>query len=297
MALTEYYLTLSVLEEAINNYFSSDPSTPGELSTKSSKGPSRKNIIKPDVTAAGEVSLSAGPFAFLTNPANAGAVDSSGWFARNGGTSMASPVVAGIAALYLEKCPFATYDDFLNDLHATSYTDNFTGNTPNNAYGYGKANALDLILNMVTATTPTISITGSMQISSSTAQQYQWFLNGEPIEGQTGQNLIIYETTGTYHVQIVGEGGCYAVSDSLEVTLGIEENTSSFEVYPNPSSQSISVKSNNAIQGISIVDKTGKTVLSLNSGNAFDISPLMAGSYILLIKTPSEIVRTKLIKL
>ncbi len=288
---------LTYVDLNLNNYFSSDPSTPGELSTKSSKGPSRKNIIKPDVTAAGEVSLSAGPFAFLTNPANAGAVDSSGWFARNGGTSMASPVVAGIAALYLEKCPFATYSDFLNDLHATSYTDNFTGSTPNNAYGYGKANALDLILNMVTATTPTISITGSMQISSSTAQQYQWFLNGEPIEGQTGQNLIIYETTGTYHVQIVGEGGCYAVSDSLEVTLGIEENTSSFEVYPNPSTQSITIKSNNAIHGISVVDKTGKTVLSLNSGNAFDISPLKAGSYLLLIKTPSEIIRTKLIKL
>lgn len=286
----------SHIDRNMNTYVSGGVS-PGELSLNSSKGPNRHNIIKPDVTAAGDISLSAAPFSFLNNPGNYSAVDSSGWFARNGGTSMASPVVAGIAALYLEKCPFATYSDFLNDLHNTAYSDNFTGTTPNNAYGYGKAHALDLILNMVTATPPTISITGSMQVSSSTAQQYQWYLNGEPIENQNGQDLIIYETTGTYQVQIVGEGGCYAISDPMVVTLGLEENTSEFGIYPNPATNNVTVTSNELIENISIIDKSGKTVRFLNNGITFDISQLESGSYIILVKTTSEIIRSKLIKL
>ncbi|MFZ9027580.1 MAG: S8 family peptidase [Crocinitomicaceae bacterium] len=286
----------SHIDRNMNTYVSGGVS-PGELSLNSSKGPNRHNIIKPDVTAAGDISLTAAPFSFLNNPGNYSAVDSSGWFARNGGTSMASPVVAGIAALYLEKCPFATYSDFLNDLHATAYSDNFTGTTPNNAYGYGKAHALDLILNMVTPTQPTISISGSMQISSSTAQQYQWYLNGEPIENQTGQDLIIYETTGTYQVQVVAEGGCYSTSDPMVVTLGLNEEMTQFDLYPNPTSHSITVKSNEPIEEIRILDKSGKTVLSFNSGASFDISQLKAGSYIILVKTSSEIIRSKLIKL
>jgi subtilisin family serine protease len=286
----------SHIDRNLNTYISGGVS-PGELSLNSSKGPNRNNLIKPDITAAGDISLTAAPFSFLNNPGNFTAVDSSGWFARNGGTSMASPVVAGIAALYLEKCPFATYSDFLNDLQTTAYSDNFTGTTPNNAYGYGKAHALDLILNMVTPTIPTISISGSMQISSSTAQQYQWFLNGEPIENQVNQDLIIYETTGTYQVQVVGEGGCYAVSDSIVVTLGLEENLDELDIFPNPSASTITVKSSQEIEHIIIIDKSGKILLTFNSGSTHDISKLASGSYIIIVKTSSEIIRSKLIKL
>jgi len=118
----------------------------GQLSINSSKGPSRHGVVKPDVAASGDVSLSAGPLSYMANPANFSAVSSDMLHMRNGGTSMASPVVAGIAALYLEKCYMGTYQSFLDDLHATSYTDTYTGAVPNFAYGYGKPHALNLLL-------------------------------------------------------------------------------------------------------------------------------------------------------
>ena len=45
--------------------------------------------------------MSAYPLSLLSNPALNASIDSNGWHGRNGGTSLASPVIAGIAALYL----------------------------------------------------------------------------------------------------------------------------------------------------------------------------------------------------
>jgi hypothetical protein len=82
----------------------------------------------------------------LANPAYNGLIELGGMHAANGGTSMASPVIAGIAALYLEKCNSSTYADFKKDLTRNATSDAFTGTTPNYAYGYGKANALNTLL-------------------------------------------------------------------------------------------------------------------------------------------------------
>jgi subtilisin family serine protease len=118
----------------------------GALSVNSSKGPSRHNVVKPDVCASGDMTLTAGPMWFLANPANNGSIDIGGWHVRNGGTSMASPIVAGIAALYLEKCSKADNITFKNDLIATSFGDGNTGSLPNFGYGHGNPHALNLLL-------------------------------------------------------------------------------------------------------------------------------------------------------
>jgi subtilisin family serine protease len=118
----------------------------GTLEPSSSKGPNRVGITKPDVVASGGISLTAGPMWFLSNPANNPSIDQGGFHVRNGGTSMASPVVAGIAALYLQKCSKATFQDFKNDLLNTSSTSSSTGITPNFAYGNGIVNGHETIL-------------------------------------------------------------------------------------------------------------------------------------------------------
>lgn len=286
----------SHIDRNLNTYISGGVS-PGALSLNSSKGPNRHDVIKPDITAAGDISLCAAPFSFLNNPGNYSAVDSSGWFARNGGTSMASPVIAGIAALYLERCPHASYSDFMQDLKTTAYQDNYTGITPNNAYGYGKAHALDLLLGMTFPSPPTITITGSMQISSSPGQMYQWYLDGEPIENQTGQDLIVYETTGSYQVEIVGDSGCSAISDPAVITLGLDNLEKGIEVYPNPSQSFISIKSSEQVEAIHLYDNKGVRVLTFNADGPHNINNLPSGSYILEIITDGEIHRSKLIKL
>ncbi len=126
----------------------SDPvlQTPGKLARRSSKGPSRHNVIKPDIAAAGEISFGAAPGFMTVNPAYYDRLDSGLYHLRNGGTSMSSPLVAGIAALYLEKCNNGTYADFKADMIASAYADQYTGTLPNFGFGYGKIHALNLLL-------------------------------------------------------------------------------------------------------------------------------------------------------
>lgn len=127
-------------------YYHADNTTAGDVAKSSSRGPSRAGVIKPDIAAAGEMSLSSAPLFVVTDPAYAPSLDAGSYHMRNNGTSMASPVVAGIAALYLERCPNSSIDEFKADLFGTAYSDNFTGSTPNNRVGYGKINAFDLVV-------------------------------------------------------------------------------------------------------------------------------------------------------
>ena len=124
----------------------SDNQPVGKLSPNSSKGPNRHLVVKPDICAPGDLSLTAAPLWMLNSSAWNGTVDVTGWHARNGGTSMASPVIAGIAALYLEKCPKATYATFKSDLINSAAPDVWTGIVPNYGYGYGKPNAHNLLM-------------------------------------------------------------------------------------------------------------------------------------------------------
>ncbi len=76
-----------------------------EIAEASSSGPTRDGRIKPDIAATGDVTLSSGPLDFLqtliTNEPYK--VAPGGFHFRGGGTSIASPVVAGAVALYFEK--------------------------------------------------------------------------------------------------------------------------------------------------------------------------------------------------
>jgi subtilisin family serine protease len=146
------------------NIFTS-PYNVGELGLTSSKGPNRKGVVKPDVVACGNYTFAAAPLSYLSNSANNAKIDQYGMHASNGGTSMASPVIAGIAALYLEKCSKATYQDFINDLHATAKSNKYTGTLPNYTYGYGVADALQTLLR----TNNTFSLTGNTTITCSSS--------------------------------------------------------------------------------------------------------------------------------
>lgn len=190
----------------------------GQLSPNSSKGPSRKNVVKPDVSACGDVSLSAGPTWILSTPSFYNSVDIDGWHVRNGGTSMASPVIAGIAALYLEKCSKGTYQTFKNDLLQTSTSDAFTGLTPNYAYGYGKADALALLL----LSNGTASISGPSVFCLEDDYVPVSNLSLTSILWNTGDtNLVTNLTTSTDLTFVARDTlGCVVLSDTLTATIG-----------------------------------------------------------------------------
>ena len=201
-----------------NQYYpASDMTHPGKLSPNSSKGPNRHDIIKPDVSATGDVTLGSGPMAFLLNPANNAAIDSGGWHVRNGGTSMASPTVAGIAALYLEKCGRSTWADFKEALISTSFTDFYTGTVPNNAYGHGKPHALNLLLQAnFTATltgTPSFCPNGATDIQVNCPSGISELLWSDG----TTVNPNSVSSTGPIYATVYNSNGCKATTPSMSI--------------------------------------------------------------------------------
>jgi hypothetical protein len=203
------------------NYYQPAPSYTaevGELSPNSSKGPTRHGVIKPDISACGDVSLSAGPMWVFSFPGANSVIDIDNWHVRNGGTSMASPVVAGIAALYLEKCNLGTYASFKSDLLSTAMTDGFTGAVPNNAYGYGKAHALNTLL----ASNFPATVSGPAQFCGSDTA---YAITPGPLADilwNTGSENIYAPMMGggSYFFAAYNSEGCISLSDTLTVVAG-----------------------------------------------------------------------------
>lgn len=135
----------------VNNLPVSDATvTAGEIMWNSSVGPTRDGRIKPEITAPGANDISCGVISEL--PAIiAGAPDAvgiGGFHVAGGGTSAASPVVAGSAALWLQAYPGSNWQDARNAVIWCAMRDGFTGNNlPDNTWGYGKVDAFSMITN------------------------------------------------------------------------------------------------------------------------------------------------------
>lgn len=187
------------------------------LSPTSSKGPTRLDLIKPDISATGDFSFAPTTLSF-GDPAK---IIQGGWHSRAGGTSAASAVIAGIAALYLERCNNATYNDFLTDLKNNAFTDAYTGIVPNNAFGYGKANALATILSKNYVSNiegNSIFCSGTDQLTVSSASDIDsvvWLFNGT----YTNQNPLTVSQEGTYVSFSYNDKSCID-TDTITITQG-----------------------------------------------------------------------------
>lgn len=341
-----------------NQYYpSGDMTTPGKKAPSSSRGPARTGLLKPDIMASGDVTLGSGPLWILNNSSYNASVDSGGWHVRNGGTSMASPVVAGIAALYLEKCSNSSWGDFKNDLLNSATEDSFTGVVPNYDYGAGKVNAFDLLLKttgnlqilgdtvicqmpvelntnvpllnydwsngantsgilvgqadtvfvsghnvqqcqiysdtlIVTEGSPlpnpSISQIGNSLVSTS-APNYQWFLNDNPLPGDTNQ-VIYPDSVGYYSVAITDGDGCRSFSNAFDWTLSmIQHNKDFIKIYPNPTSDIVTIEGlEEDIEKVTVVSPVGKLIYSavpISKKIQIDLSAVAKGTYIIRVQS------------
>ncbi|GIV28409.1 MAG: hypothetical protein KatS3mg027_2223 [Bacteroidia bacterium] len=128
-----------------NNVLQTTSETAGQLAYHSSAGPTRTGLLKPDITASGNSIFSCVAMGMQSNLiANyPNYLAPGGYHVLGGGTSAASPVVAGLGLLYLQAFPNATNQQFKNAVTSCAYSDIFTGTTlPNNKWGYGKLDGL-----------------------------------------------------------------------------------------------------------------------------------------------------------
>ena len=332
--------------------------TEGELAFCSSHGPARTGLQKPDLAAPGDITFSAIPLVFiptyLANPQAILRLSADTMHIRSGGTSIASPAVAGAVALYFSKCPYHTQAQAMEALTGAAFPDAFSGTVPNFLFGHGKLDAFtplvgtnfdvnvssnDMILcpgdsseavgptgfedylwsdgsTSVNAwslgepmtltvlndegclgtsdtlfytvfpdpTAPVITDAGGT-LSSTSADDYQWFLNGEAIPGATDQSLAATEN-GAYTVVISNAGGCSAESDIYTLlNVGINgEETSAFRIWPIPAHGTMFVTVDGRMAlSFEILDAAGRTVkrgaLRGNGTSIIDIDGLAPGTY------------------
>ncbi|MBV6405393.1 MAG: S8 family peptidase [Flavobacteriales bacterium] len=208
LAYTDYTNTLQTF-----------PGTEGEISPSSSNGPTRDGRMKPDLASTGDITMSAAPLSWIqfliaNQPYK---VDVGGYHIRGGGTSIASPVVAGTVALLFERCPNATWADVKDALIASARSDGFTGATPNTMYGHGKLDAFAALLaagpDMTFAVDTTICAGDSVAVNApADLVDYTW---------STGlQNAPFHQSTaGSISIEGYNSAGCFGRSDTLHFTM------------------------------------------------------------------------------
>jgi len=351
--------------------------TPFTISVNSSAGPTRDQRWKPDIAAPGDITMTAGAVANLAwaianEPYK---VDECGWHARNGGTSVASPAVAGAVALYLQKCPNASWAQIRQAFLGTTFGDPLTGTLPNGRFGYGRVHAFDAL---VTSNLPDVTITASdaemcaneavevsapagydaylwsngstsnptsytgagpltvvastatgcaqsngliftvlpapstpvitpdgAELTSSSGPAYQWYFNGDLIDGAIGQ-VYIATQSGSYTVGITDVNGCAAESEpEVVVITGIaDQAVLGFSVWPSPANELITVRIPATGSGdvrITVIDTHGRVVLDKGERSSGVITvPLdgvAAGSYALRVRQGDVQWETRFVKL
>lgn len=198
--------------------------TVGEISSSSSLGPSRTGLVKPDVAATGNIIVCPGRIATLNQfiATDPNKVVEGGMHTVGGGTSMASPVVAGIAALYFQLCPNADYNDVKKAVIETAFVDDFTGAVPNPSFGYGKISASGVVsrgvirANISTSHAAVLCEGDTVFLSSQKDHhEYLW---------STDDTVKTISVTypGEYQLMVYNDQKCKASSDIY--TIGFAEN-------------------------------------------------------------------------
>ncbi len=118
----------------------------GEITYFSSWGPRIDGVLKPDITAPGQRTISCRDSANyeLGGSADHQIISNNGEeglpadYIEMMGTSMSSPAAAGTAALILQTRPDCSPSELREMIFLGARTDEFTGDVPNNTWGWGK---------------------------------------------------------------------------------------------------------------------------------------------------------------
>ena len=207
---------------AVNNVIQVMPGTPGRISAKSSLGPTRLGVIKPDISAPGDYMMAAGRLAtiqqsIVSDPTK---ISADSMHMRNGGTSMASPVVAGIVSLYLQHCPNASYLEINQAIINQANADNFTGVVPNFTYGFGKIDGFQTLVNAIQK--PQISpITLQNLCQGDSVLLFPIPTNYSTYNWSNGDTTAFSfaQQNGDYYAQVKNNQGCISNTDTISLTF------------------------------------------------------------------------------
>jgi hypothetical protein len=210
-----------------------------------------------------------------------------GFHQRNGGSSMASPVVAGIAALFFEQCPLATWADFKEAVIAEAAADPEMPFLPDERWGWGKVNGFGTVTSLTISTSLTLS---EDSLFASGGVAYQWYLDGEPLDGFI-DDALAFQGNGTYQVEVFNALGCSSFSQEVVTTLD-ELALVNLHIRPNPSDGIFWIDNIPSRAEFFLYDATGRLLDQLRSNqlqsSPLDLQDYLAGIYLLRVRTDKQ---------
>ncbi len=147
---------------------------------------------------------------------------------------------------------------------------------------------------------PTITQNVSV-LTSSAATTYQWYLNGVQILGATNQNYTP-SVSGIYLVRVTDVNGCvfsYSANYNYTFTTSVMSNftnENSFNVFPNPTTGMVTIEpgfTENQDYFVTVLDATGKNILTAKNSKTLDLSMLENGIYFISIVSDEQKTITK----
>lgn len=193
--------------------------TPGEIANNSSRGPTRQGRNKPDIAATGNVLMTAGKLSFIdyliqNEPYK---VHPDSMHMRNGGTSVAAPVLSAIGGLYFQRCPGADHQEVMKAIRTTARTDSFTGSVPNARWGHGKVDGRAALAQSLYAPQLDYSDTSSCgsPIPLSTQDSYSAYSWSD---GSSGSPLSV-DSSGSYYAEVFDSSACPARTDTVDLEI------------------------------------------------------------------------------
>lgn len=253
--------------------------------------------------------LGGGTYMFHAEDANGCDIDTS--FVLNGGGGVGSvplqisedTLCSGDTAYICAPAGYANYQ-WNNGATTQCIGTRFAGNYYVTVTDAGNCTASSPGQAVAVRPLPPVSVTvNGDTMTSYDAVTYQWYLNGNPIDGATG-NQYIAGQSGSYTVKITDLNGCRATSNAIPVVItGIDvvvlEN---MKVYPNPSAlQGWFVEVDASLVGSTaeVYDYRGRLMYSSRLSEAKSEINFNAaqGVYVLKIVSGTKAVSQKIIKL
>jgi hypothetical protein len=163
--------------------------------------------------------------------------------------------------------------------------------------GFGCVASSDIVtVTEVPLPVPTISKSNDTLVSNQAWPQYQWNLNGSPLQNGNA-SFLIPQLAGTYTLTVLDSNGCEGTSDSIFCNpVALEDalmELRGLEVFPNPTSGIINLRTLKPIDWnvtVTMTDMYGKVVKQyvmahLVRETSFDLRDISVGMYVMEILT------------
>ena len=153
---------------------------------------------------------------------------------------------------------------------------------------------------------PVVTALGNV-LTSSAATGNQWFYEGNPIAGATGQTYTVTHNTGYYSCEVTLQGCSSPVSNKVWVVMtGVQDlQTSGVNIYPVPNDGKFTVSIATPSAGLFtisvfnnlgiLVSETRDIQVDSRSNQVIDLRPVASGVYTIVIRNGNSRVIKKMV--